>query len=194
MIQYLEGAELRKSPIDIYEADVIVVLGGSIVPIQGFHGLAYEWNDADRFFGGIELMKAGKAKKIIFTCGKMPWQSDKVKTECEILSKFASEFGIHSSKIILTRGVQNTKDEALAVKEMLINLKKPKIIIVTSAFHMSRSKKIFENERFEVQTYPVDYRIGLSEMSAMSLLPSADAFRNFQFAWRELVGRLYYSF
>lgn len=194
MVQYLERAELRKSPTDIHDADAIVVLSGMIGPIQGSHGLMYEWVDPDRFFGGIELMKADKAKKIIFTGGKMPWQSEEIKPEGEVLSKFASEFGIPSSQITLTKNVQNTKDEALAVKEILINSKNPKIILVTSAFHMPRSKKLFENEGIEVQTYPVDYKVGIYELTPMSFLPSADAFQNFQFAWRELIGRLYYSF
>jgi uncharacterized SAM-binding protein YcdF (DUF218 family) len=194
MIQYLERAELRKSPADIHDADAIVVLSGIIEPIQGFHGLMYEWSDPDRFFGGIELMKASKARKIIFTGGKMPWQSDEIKSEGEILSKFASEFGIPSSQIILTKNVQNTKDEVLAVKGVLISSKNPNIILVTSAFHMPRSKKIFENEGIEVQTFPVDYKAGIFELTPMSFLPSADAFRNFQFAWREMIGRFYYSF
>ena len=194
MIQYLERAELRKSPADVQYADAIVVLSGMIEPIQGFHGLMYEWGDPDRFFGGIELMKASKAKEIIFTGGKMPWQSDEIKSEGEVLSKFASEFGIPSSQIILTKNVQNTKDEALAVKEVLINSKNPKIILVTSAFHMPRSKKLFENQGIEVQTYPVDYKAGIFELTPMSFLPSADAFRKFQFAWREMIGRFYYSF
>jgi uncharacterized SAM-binding protein YcdF (DUF218 family) len=194
MVQYLERAELRKSPADIQDADAIVVLSGMIAPIQGSNGLMYEWGDPDRFFGGIELMKAGKASKIIFTGGKMPWQSDEIKPEGEVLSKFASEFGIPSSQIILTKNVQNTKDEALAVKEILNNSKTRKIILVTSAFHMPRSKRLFENEGIEVQTYPVDYKVGISELTPMSFLPSADAFQNFQFAWRELIGRLYYSF
>ena len=72
----------------------------------------------------------------------MPWQSDEIMPEGEVLSKFASEFGILSSQITLTKNVQNTKDETLAVKEILINSKTPKIILVTSAFHMLRSKKI----------------------------------------------------
>jgi uncharacterized SAM-binding protein YcdF (DUF218 family) len=194
VIQYLERAELRKSPADVHNADAIVVLSGMIEPIQGFHGLMYEWNDPDRFFGGIELMKANKAKEIIFTGGKMPWQSDEINSEGEVLSKFASEFGISSSQIILTKNVQNTKDEALAVKEALINSKNPKIILVTSAFHMPRSKKLFENQGIEVQTYPVDYKAGIFELTPMSFLPSADAFRKFQFAWREMIGRFYYSF
>jgi uncharacterized SAM-binding protein YcdF (DUF218 family) len=194
MVQYLEGGELRKSPSDIHDADAIVVLSGMIQPIQGLHGLMYEWKDPDRFFGGIELMRAGKARKIIFTGGKMPWQSDEIKPEGEVLAKFASEFGIPASQVILTKNVQNTKDEALAVKEILTNAKDRKIILVTSAFHMPRSKKLFENEGVEVQTYPVDYKIGIYELTPMSFLPSAGAFSNFQFAWRELIGRFYYSF
>ena len=55
-------------------------------------------------------------------------------------------------------------------------------------------KKLFENEGIEVQTYPVDYKAGISELTPMSFLPSADAFQNFQFAWREMIGRFYYSF
>ena len=54
-------------------------------------GLIYEWSDPDRFFGGIELMKAGKARKIIFTGGKMPWQSDEIKPEGEVLEAVFSQ-------------------------------------------------------------------------------------------------------
>jgi uncharacterized SAM-binding protein YcdF (DUF218 family) len=194
MIHYLERAELRKSPADVHDADSIVVLSGMIGPIQGSHGLVYEWRDPDRFFGGIELMKAGKAKNIIFTDGKLPWQSDDAKPEGEVLSQFASEFGIPAQKILITKNVQNTKDEAIAVKEILNNSNARRIILVTSAFHMPRSKRLFENEGIDVQTYPVDYKVSVSALTPMSFLPSADAFGSFQFAWRELIGRLYYSF
>ena len=30
-----------------------------------------DWGDSDRFFGGIDLLKAGKAQKLIFTGGKL---------------------------------------------------------------------------------------------------------------------------
>ena len=194
LVQYLESDELRKSPADLYMADAIVVLGGMIGHTQGAHGLVYEWSDPDRFFGGIELIKAGVANKIIFTGGKLPWQPDEIKPEGEILSQFASDFGISASQIFVTKNVENTKDEAIAVKEILINFQSQKIILVTSAYHMPRSKKLFENAGIDVQTYPVDYKVGISELTPMSFLPSADAFSSFQFAWRELIGRLYYSY
>lgn len=193
LVQYLEGDETRKSPADIYRADAIVVLSGMIGPVQGSQGLAYEWGDPDRFFGGVELIKAGMAKKIIFTGGKLPWQSDETKPEGEILAQYALDFGIPATQIMVTKNVQNTRDEANAVKEILINSQTQKIILVTSAFHMPRSKKLFENVGIEVQTYPVDYKVGVSELTPMSFLPSADAFSSFQFAWRELIGRFYYS-
>jgi hypothetical protein len=43
-----------------------------------------EWGDKDRFFGGIALVKASKAQKLVFTGGKMPWDKAK-KTESEVL-------------------------------------------------------------------------------------------------------------
>ena len=36
-----------------------------------------EWGDPDRFFGGLALFKAGKAQKLVFTGGKMPWDKPK---------------------------------------------------------------------------------------------------------------------
>jgi uncharacterized SAM-binding protein YcdF (DUF218 family) len=193
LVQYLEGDELRKSPNDMQTADAIVVLSGMIGPIQGSQGLVYEWGDPDRFFGGVGLIKAGMAKKIIFTGGRLPWQPDETKPEGEILSQYASDFGIPTSQIFITKNVENTKDEAIEVKEILINSQAQKIILVTSAFHMPRSKKLFENAGIDVQTYPVDYKVGVSKLTPMSFLPSADAFSSFQFAWRELIGRFYYS-
>jgi uncharacterized SAM-binding protein YcdF (DUF218 family) len=134
------------------------------------------------------------ANKIIFTGGKLPWQPDEIKPEGEILSQFASDFGISASQIFVTKNVENTKDEAIAVKEILSSTNARRIILVTSAFHMPRSKRLFENEGIDVQTYPVDYKVGVSALTPMSFLPSADASASFQFAWRELIGRLYYSF
>lgn len=193
MVRHLEGGQLRKSSDDIRAADAVVVLSGMIQPVQGLHDLFYEWGDPDRFFGGIELMKARKANYIIFTGGKLPWQSKDIKPEGYILTQFALDFGIPKTQIILTKEVQNTKDEAIAVKEILQKNNANRIILVTSAFHMPRAIKLFEREGIEVQSYPVDFKIGLFELTPMNFLPSAGAFYNFEFSWRELIGKFYYN-
>ena len=67
-----------------------------------------EWGDPDRFFGGVALFKAGKAQKLIFTGGKMPWYKAK-KTEGEVLKDYAFSIGIPSGKIFVTKGMDQGK-------------------------------------------------------------------------------------
>ena len=193
LLQYLEFGESRKIPSDIMSADSVVVLSGMIIPIDTLHGIVYEWSDPDRFFGGVELINANKANSIVFTRAKLPWQSYNIKPEGDVLANWAQEFGVPSNRIRLTKAVENTKDEALAVKELLNQKQEKKIILVTSAYHMSRAKMIFEKQGFEVQTYPVDFKVEAYNFSIIDVLPSATAFQQFQFALRELIGRVYYS-
>jgi uncharacterized SAM-binding protein YcdF (DUF218 family) len=192
MLAYIDGQELKKSIEDFNKADSIVVLSGIITPIMTNQGIAYEWEDPDRFFGGVELIKAGKAKNIIFTGGIRPWQT-KIKPEGQILAKIAAEFGIPISQIIVTKDVLNTLEEAKAVREILTQNNANKIILVTSAFHMPRASMIFQMEGIEVQTYSVDYKANISDITPIDFLPSAAAFHSFQISLRELIGRAYYS-
>ena len=193
MVAHLEKQEHKKLLEEISPADSIVVLSGRMVtPIATKHGVVYEWVDPDRFFGGIELFKAGKSNKIIFTGGFLPWQKD-FKTEGDILAKYAEDFGLSSSQIIVTKDVQNTLDEVLAVREILARNNANKIILVTSAFHMPRAASLFKKEGIEVQTYPVDFKADIRNLSLIDFLPSADSFSLFQFSLRELIGRAYYG-
>jgi uncharacterized SAM-binding protein YcdF (DUF218 family) len=149
-----------------------------------------EWGDPDRFFGGLTLFKAGKAQKLVFTGGKMPWDKSK-KTEGEVLKEYAISSGIPSEKIFVTKDVENTADEAVAVKELTSPSKR--IIIVTSAFHMYRAKRLFEKQGFEVIPYKVDHKLGRNkEMLIMDLLPNAESLKLTESGIRELIGRMYY--
>jgi uncharacterized SAM-binding protein YcdF (DUF218 family) len=102
-----------------------------------------EWGDPDRFFGGIALFKASKAQKLVFTGGKMPWDKAK-KTEGEVLKGYAIANDIPTENIFVTKDVENTADEAVAVKELIGASKK--IILVTSAYHMYRAQRLFEKK------------------------------------------------
>ena len=101
------------------------------------------------------LYKAGKAQKLIFTGGKMPWDKAK-KTEGEVLKEHAIANGIPSEKIFVTKDVENTADEAVAVKELISPSKR--IILVTSAYHMFRAKRLFKKQGFVVIPNKVDYK------------------------------------
>ncbi len=82
----VEGNEYRKPIKAINSADAIVVLSGMLEINEVGDSTYIEWGDPDRLFGGIDLFKAGKAKKLVFTGGKMPWNNVR-QTEGEILKK-----------------------------------------------------------------------------------------------------------
>jgi uncharacterized SAM-binding protein YcdF (DUF218 family) len=186
----VEGSEYRKpfSPID--SADAIVVLSGMLGINEIGDSTYIEWGDPDRFFGGIALFKAGKAQKLVFTGGKMPWDNVK-KTEGEVLKEYSISNGISSEKILVTKDVENTADEAVAVKELISPSKK--IILVTSAYHMYRAKKLFEKQGLIVIPYKVDYKTSLNKsVGIMDFLPSADNLGQTETGIREIIGRLFY--
>jgi uncharacterized SAM-binding protein YcdF (DUF218 family) len=187
----VEGSEYRKPISAIDSADAIVVLSGMLEINEVGDSTYIEWGDPDRFFGGIALFKAGKAQKLVFTGGKMPWDKAK-KTEGEVLKKYAISNGIPSEKIFITKDVENTADEAVAVKELIGANKK--IILVTSAYHMYRAQRLFEKQGFEVIAYKVDYKVaGESKLTIMAILPSAGNLELTETGIREIIGRLYYS-
>ncbi len=129
----------------------------------------------DRYFGGLALFKAGKAQKLVFTGGRMPWDKAK-KTEGEVLKEFAISNGIPSENILVTKEAENTADEAVAFKE-LINPSK-KIIFVTSAYHLYRARRLFEKQGFTVNPYKVDYKTSRNnELELIDFLPDAEGLK-----------------
>ena len=179
--------ELQK----INEADAIVVLGGSVRINEIKNKYNVEWGDADRFFGGLKLYKEKKSKQIIFTGGKMPYNLTKL-SEGDILKKYAIEFGINAEDILVTKDALNTFEESEAVRELLGENKR--IILVTSAFHMKRAKKIFQQKGFNVTAYKVDYKTApIVKVNFINLIPSASSLCKTEIGFREILGRFYYN-
>ena len=186
----VEGNEYRKPISAIDSADAIVVLSGMLEINEVGDSTYIEWGDPDRFFGGIALFRAEKAQKLVFTGGKMPW--DKVKkTEGDVLKEYAISNGIPSEKIFVTKDVENTADEAVGAKELISPSKR--IILVTSAFHMYRARRLFEKQGFSVIPFKVDFKAsGNNQVMFMDFLPSAINLELTEIGIREIIGRLYY--
>lgn len=186
----IESGYVKTDPDSLPNADAIVVLSGMIDTIQTSTGISYEWEDPDRFFGGLALYKLHKAERLIFTGGKFPWQTVSL-PEGEILKKYAIELGVNERDILVTGEVENTAQEATAVRKLLPG-DKPNILLVTSAFHMSRAKYLFEKSGFIVTECPVDFKILQQSVTPMDFLPHAGALAKSETALREALGRLYY--
>jgi len=191
MVAYLESDYELNQPSEIDTANAIVVLSGMVTTIKSKNGLNYEWGGAvDRFFKGINLFNLDKAPTLIFTGGKLPWSIGI--PEGEFLREEAIKLGIPKKDILLTENVENTDQEAKAIKKLL-SLDDPKVILVTSAFHMPRAQLVFEAAGISVIPFPVDFLIGTGKITLMSFIPSASSFAETSFFVREMIGRTYYN-
>jgi uncharacterized SAM-binding protein YcdF (DUF218 family) len=196
LVSAVESPYQRLSTHDAQKTDAIVVLSGGRVVAPGSAGIS-EWRDADRFFAGVELFKAGKAPWLVFTGGWAPWEPD-AQPEGVVLRAYAQELGVPSSAIVVSGNAQNTAEEALAVKSVFDSkfnhLDRIKITLVTSAFHMQRAKRLFESVGFDVTEFPVDFQVSAAQkFTVLDLLPQAQAMQQTEMAVRELYGRAFYA-
>ena len=188
--KYLEKGHLPKTVNEIDSADAIVVLSGLLRTVKFGSSFTYDLTEAaDRLIAGIDLINAKKAPFIIFTRGQHPWSLGR--PEGEILANLAVKFGVQKEKILMTRPVHNTSDEARAVKELLSSPRN-KIILVTSAFHLKRAEKVFTKSKITVLPYPVDFRTEVSKLTLLDLIPNSESLYKSSIAVREMFGRLYY--
>ena len=186
----IEGEYYRKPIKEMDSAHSIVVLSGMMRINEFKNNYTVEWGDSDRFFAAIDLFNSGKAESIVFTGGKSPFNKTII-SEGEVLKKYAISSGIPKENIMVTKDVENTADEAMAVKDLIGSNKK--IILVTSAFHMVRAKKMFEKQGFNVNGYKVDFRTSpYQELTIMSFLPSSGNLSKTEVGIREVIGRVFY--
>jgi uncharacterized SAM-binding protein YcdF (DUF218 family) len=191
LIFFLEKDYSRKEISNVSKADAIVVLSGMVSTIKTNGKISYEFNNAvDRILSGIDLFKEDKASFLILTNGKMPWSLGI--PEGEYLKKFSIKFGIPEDRILLTDNVQNTDQEAKSVRKLL-KTNKANIILVTSALHMPRAKKVFEATNIKVIPFAVDFRTSIKKITIIDFMPSSNSLKDTSNFFREMIGRLYYD-
>ncbi len=199
VIRAVEGSAERIPATNAPGADAIVVLSGGRIVAPGKAAIS-EWEDPDRFFGGVELFKAGKAPLLVFTNGLVPGRPQ-AEPEGEVLAGYAKEMGVPAGGILTTGRVTNTAEEALAVATLLRGrlsapadrATAPRVLLVTSAYHMARARRLFEGAGMTVVPFPVDFQVSAHRaFSVLDFLPTAEALRLTELAWREVYGRLFY--
>lgn len=199
-VQAVEGQAERGLATDALTADAIIVLSEGRRVAPGKAAIS-EWSDANRFFGGVDLFKAGKAPLLVFTGGATPWEAPNAALEGDILAKYAVAMGVPDAQIAKTPRVVNTAEEAQAVATLLQwRLSSPtwrggppRVLLVTSAFHLPRARVLFERAGMTVIPFPVDFRASVGGATSVTdFLPSGGALAQTEMALREVYGRLFY--
>ena len=197
--RWLEAPWQRRAATAAPRADAIVVLSGGRLPAPGAARVS-EWHDPDRFLAGLDLYRAGKAPRLLFTGGAspvLPGQSP----EGQSYLQEARQLGVPAAAMASTPPVVNTAGEAIAIRQLLqrsqSSAASPRILLVTSAFHMRRAQRLFERQGLQVLPFPVDFQArgrwaGPLWRDPTQWLPSARALDDSSRALRELIGRLVY--
>ena len=176
------------------DADVIVVLGGSMGSDTNLNGYAEMWTSADRVWQAARLWKAGKAPRIIAT-------GDRARESTLGLLK---DFGVNE-KCVEFLDARNTEEEARVVGEVVFNAEKQrgreaesKILLVTSAWHMKRARMMFEKyaKGIVVVCAPADFEMSMAVKKGYAfkdVLPDFNAFMLNSVAFHEWVGIVGYG-
>ena len=191
----LEYPWQRRSALQAPKADVIVVLSCGSHPAPGPSRFT-EWRDPDRFFAGLDLYFAGRARRLLFTGGASPFRPGQP-LEGDIYLEKAESFGVPVESMATTPSVSNTAEEAIAIRNLL-SKNESRILLVTSAYHMHRAQRLFERQAIEVVPFPVDFQHRASWGSThwhdpTYWVPSARSLDESSRALRELLGRLFYG-
>lgn len=172
------------------DCSAIVVLGGSGVALEPPR-IHPEINQAgDRLVHAAWLYSQGYAPRIITSGGTVVGAFKKSVPEGVHNALFLRNIGIDSASIIIEAKAKNTADHGPLIAQILDSLHLAKrIILVTSATHMSRSVALFKKSGYTVYPSAADFNAMLRSFNEVKdILPSANALASTTTALHELYG------
>ena len=173
--------------------DVGIVLGGySNAHIQPRERYNFSQN-ANRLTQALELYKDGKIGKMLLTGGSGSLLQEMPSEAIEI-QKFLLKMGVMKEDIIIEPNSRNTHENAVFTKQILEKeYPNAKCLLITSAFHMRRSKGCFQKENIQVTPFSTDI-LGEEIRWSPSLLfiPNSGVFGRWELLIKEWVGYLVY--
>jgi uncharacterized SAM-binding protein YcdF (DUF218 family) len=172
--------------------DVAIVLGG----LSSFDQNRIEWHDgADRLLYPLEMYKMGNVKKLLLSggSGRIFDQEDK---ESLHLQKYLIHIGVSPEDILLDTSSRNTYENALYSKQVLdsAGLSNARLLLVTSAFHMPRSKACYDKIGLKTTAFPVDFNTQSSVYYLdQYIIPDPLALQTWSVLVREIFGYIAYK-
>ena len=193
LLRQLESQYAAVPLAAVQPADAIVVLSGIFGPPVEEGILPNVSGSVERLEGGIRLFQQGSGQWLVFTGGRIPWDPRRT-LEGERLRAEAIRRGVPAAKILVSREVGDTADEAQAIAELARERGWKRITLVTSASHMPRAMRLFRWAGVPVLPFPVDYQIDVNgPLTLLDFLPSALALARTEIALRECYGIAFYA-
>lgn len=149
---------------------------------------------ADRVTHTLQLYKLGFIKKILVSGGNGKLYEVQ-KQEADEMAEVLVLMGVPKEDILVENTSRNTHESALAVSAMLNGKVKPEdCLLVTSAFHIRRSKACFEKQEWNVDVFSTDFISHKRKFTPDALIiPSVGALTNWHILTREWTGMVTYK-
>lgn len=168
-------------------AGAIVVLGGGTLPLSYGEPYPNLSSASDREWHGARLYHAGKAPLLFLTGGHDP--KYRATSSAEAMRRFISALGVPDSAMVLEERSRNTTQNADFTADILAGRGIDRILLVTSALHMPRSKALFEAQGVGVIPAATDHEVRDLPVWR-NWLPNTDALDGSSRAIKEIVGQL----
>jgi uncharacterized SAM-binding protein YcdF (DUF218 family) len=140
--------------------DGIIVLGGPIdADLSVAHNMPVTRSATDRMLAGAALAYRYPNARIVFTGGSANLLSNDAK-EADYAAEIFTSLGIPKTRLTMERLSRNTYENAEFSKALVAPKVGERWLLVTSAYHMPRSVGLFRKVGFNVEPYPVDWRVG----------------------------------
>ncbi|KWV46986.1 hypothetical protein AS156_21215 [Bradyrhizobium macuxiense] len=172
----LYALEQRFPPWDASRGapDGIIVLGGSIEPdLSIAHGMPVVHSAPDRIIAAAALARKFPNARLVFTGGSANLISNDAR-EADFAGDIFESLGIPKSRLIIERRSRNTVENAEFSKALVNPKPGERWLLVTSGYHMPRSVGLFRKAGFDVEAYPVDWRVskafGFATLAAEGLV------------------------
>ncbi|SEC16856.1 YdcF family protein [Bradyrhizobium erythrophlei] len=187
----ISALEQRFPPWDASRGapDGIIVLGGSIdADLSVAHGTPVVRTAADRVIAAAALARRYPNARLVFTGGSANLISNDAR-EADYAAEMFESLGIAKSRLTIERRSRNTVENAEFSKALVDPKPGERWLLVTSAYHMPRSVGLFRKAGFNVEAYPVDWRVGYA-MSFATL--AIDGLSRTDLGTREWIGLVAY--
>lgn len=175
------------------ECDAIVVLGGGMEPsARELPGVHFK-DGGDRVFTGLGLARAGTSKLIVLGGGVFKTTDGREVYEADGVRDWLGTWGLVPPGVVVQSlgGCADTHDESVRVAALAKEHGWQRVALVTSAFHMTRSKAVFEKSGVPgVLPIPCNYSSAPMRGRPLSwiTIPNASYLQHFECWMHEVVG------
>jgi uncharacterized SAM-binding protein YcdF (DUF218 family) len=194
LMRSLESVYPSQEIADVAPADVIVVLGGSVLGLEPPRKYIQE-ADGSRVFGAWLLYRNSKSRHILVTSGvAYKTASGMVRTEAEDMKELLVGWGVPATAVVVEPKARNTDENARFASELIKYKGWNTVLLVTSAFHMPRSVALFQKYGVNnIQAFPTETRVTDRGLKFSDFMPALAAQSISTLVIKEYLGRWAYQ-